>query len=92
MGRAGLGGTDLAVARTRALVTSFVSPSTLGFVIAFDDGRSRLGAAVMGCRADPVRHGPLILVSFFGATIGAARWSPERQRHGRRLCAWFPFG
>ena len=41
----GMGNTDLAGARTLALVTWFVGHVALGFVMAFDDGRPRLGAA-----------------------------------------------
>lgn len=42
----GIAKADLAEARTLALVTWFVGHSSLGFVMAFDDGRPRLAAAL----------------------------------------------
>lgn len=41
----GLGTADIAGARTLALVTWFVGHASLGFIMAFEDGRPRLGAA-----------------------------------------------
>lgn len=73
----GMGKADLAGARTLALVTWFVGHSALGFVMAFDDGRPRLGAAlsnpVLGAwfAASILFAAAIVLVPSFGGAIGA---------------------
>lgn len=73
----GLREADLAGARTLALVTWFVGHAALGFVMAFDDGRPRLGAAVsnpvlgMWFAVSILFAAAIVLLPSLGGAIGA---------------------
>ena len=73
----GIGKADLAGARTLALVTWFVGHSAMGFVMAFDDGRPRLGAAfsnpALGAwlAASILFAAVIVVVPAIGGAIGA---------------------
>lgn len=79
----GMGKADLAGARTLALVTWFVGHAALGFVMAFDDGRPRLGAAVSNpvlgvwLAASIVFAAVIVIVPPIGKAIGAGAVGAE---------------
>lgn len=73
----GAGGADLGQARTLALVTWFVGHASLGFIMAFDDGRPQLRAAMSNpllgawLAASVLFAAAIVLVPPLGIALGA---------------------
>lgn len=79
----GAGNADLGGARTLALVTWFVGHASLGFIMAFDDGRPRLRAVLdnpfLGAWlvVSILFATAIVLVQPLGAALGAGPVAPE---------------
>ena len=93
----GLETADIAGARTLALVSWFVGHAALGFVMAFDDGRPRLGAAlrnpVLGIwlAASILFAAAVVLLPHLGAAIGAGAVDLETAAAWGAAAAIIPF-